>query len=63
MSNQTDTDWTATQLLQGSGLPVVRVKGTGSGDAVVIWRNPPSGGDVTAAETALSGYTTHQHAV
>ena len=64
MSNQRDTDWAATQLLTGNGHDVVRVKGTGSGQATVVWaRGVPGSSELTAVETLLSGYTTHSHAV
>jgi len=63
MSNQKDTDWDATKLLTGHGHDVVRVKGVGSGDAVVIWaRGKPGSSELTAVETLLSGYSSHQHA-
>lgn len=48
------TDWAGTTLLQGHGLPVVRVEGVqGVPKANITWRNPPSAEDKATAEALM----------
>ena len=51
----TVTDDDATAILQGAGLSIKRVTRSPSGQITAQWRKQPTGDDMRAADTLVSG--------